>query len=219
MNTLEKQVINNWIRGMRTGLLKRVLKRLPVLLAVLLVGVGATVELTALLVDGFGDEYSAEDAIWTALAPAIVDVDPMMGLTTAMGFGQAVVRAELDGRSAYALLTVDGQLVTPVSMWTPMSSGIELELNGVWGTSPTNVFAVGGEGTILHFDGANWSPMASNTSNTLNAVWGTSASDVFAVGNMGTIMHFDGSVWVSMDNPAMMGIRFVFSVHSLIFSR
>ena len=71
-------------------------------------------------------------------------------------------------------------------------------LDGVWGSSSSDVFAVGYSGTILHYDGSAWSAMTSGTSYALYAVWGSSSSDVFAVGSGGTILHYNGSVWSAM---------------------
>ncbi|UCG87456.1 MAG: hypothetical protein JSW71_02615, partial [Gemmatimonadota bacterium] len=45
-----------------------------------------------------------------------------------------------------------------------------------------DVFAVGYNGTIVHYDGAGWSAMTSGTGVELRGVWGTSSSDVFVVG-------------------------------------
>jgi hypothetical protein len=64
-------------------------------------------------------------------------------------------------------------------MENPLSQGNTL--HGIWGSSASDVFAVGEGGTILHYDGNNRSNMNSGTSLPLNAVWGNSASDVFAV--------------------------------------
>ena len=59
---------------------------------------------------------------------------------------------------------------------------------GVWGTSGTNVFAVGLGGTILHYDGVSWTAQSSGTTKTLNGIWGTSAGDtIFVVGDSGTV--------------------------------
>jgi predicted small secreted protein len=77
----------------------------------------------------------------------------------------------------------------------PMSSGTQANLAGIWGSSSSNVFAVGAGGTILHYDGKVWSVMSSGTSNDLNSVWCNSGSDVFAAGNFGVIMHYDGKGW------------------------
>jgi len=71
-------------------------------------------------------------------------------------------------------------------------------LYGVWGISPSDVFAVGYSGIILHYDGGSWNYMTSRISNQLNDVWGSSSSDVFAVGASGTILHYNGSTWSAM---------------------
>lgn len=62
-------------------------------------------------------------------------------------------------------------------------------LQSVWGSSGSDVFAVGRNGTILHYNGTSWSPMKSSTTQWLHGVWGSSGSDVFAVGSGGTILH------------------------------
>jgi hypothetical protein len=77
-----------------------------------------------------------------------------------------------------------------------MSSGITDELaqlKGVWGSSDSNVFAVGTAGTILRYNGTIWTAMESGTSNFLNSVWGSSSDNVFTVGDMGTILFYDGT--------------------------
>ena len=55
-------------------------------------------------------------------------------------------------------------------------------LSSVWGSSSDDVFAVGGNGTILHYDGNSWSQMESGTNRHLTDVWGFGANDVYAVG-------------------------------------
>ncbi len=72
------------------------------------------------------------------------------------------------------------------------------KLYGVWGSSATDVFAVGYVGTILHYNGSAWSAMSSGTTEYLHGVWGSSAIDVFAVGISGTILHYNGSAWSAM---------------------
>ncbi len=84
--------------------------------------------------------------------------------------------------------------------WGSMNSGTSNYLAGVWGSSSSDVFAVGGFGTILHYDGSTWSSMSSGTSKSLEGVWGSSGSDVFAIGEAGTILHYDGSTWSPMSS-------------------
>ncbi len=72
------------------------------------------------------------------------------------------------------------------------------DLRGIYYGSSSDVFAVGEDGTILHYDGSTWSSMISGTSSDLLNVWGSSSSHVFAVGEDGTILHYDGSTWSEM---------------------
>jgi hypothetical protein len=73
-------------------------------------------------------------------------------------------------------------------------------LRGVWGSSGSDVFAVGWGGTILHYDGVGWTATASGTTVWLEGVWGSSGTDVFAVGRWGTILHYDGVAWSPMSS-------------------
>jgi hypothetical protein len=87
----------------------------------------------------------------------------------------------------------------------------------VWGSSASDVFAVGradwnGQGDkslILHYDGNQWTQMSTNTMSFLLGVWGSSASDVFAVGTNGTILHYDGDQWSEMSSG---GEEYLFDV-------
>jgi len=68
-------------------------------------------------------------------------------------------------------------------------------LYGVWGSATNDVWAVGDDGTIVHYDGCMWSMVPSSAIYQLRAVSGTATSDVWAVGNTGTIVHWNGSAW------------------------
>lgn len=83
--------------------------------------------------------------------------------------------------------------------WTQQASGTQRTLLDVWGASPTDVFAVGDDGVILHYNGNTWYPQQSDTSVRFNAVWGASGRDVFAVGDVGTVIHYDGNTWRRAD--------------------
>lgn len=95
-------------------------------------------------------------------------------------------------------------------------------LFGVWGTSPNNVFAVGGDstdpdasGVIWHFDGTTWTAQDTGAINPdgiplLFKVWGRSESEIYAVGTRGTILRFDGTNWSPMTSSTT---RPLFTVH------
>jgi hypothetical protein len=60
----------------------------------------------------------------------------------------------------------------------------------VWGSSKTDVFAVGEGGMIFHFDGSVWKRQSSGTGIFLYGIWGSSATNAFAVGSSGEILHY-----------------------------
>jgi hypothetical protein len=88
--------------------------------------------------------------------------------------------------------------------WSEMRRNATDVLSGIWGTSPTDVFAVGGseaaeniwQDTILHYDGSSWSVMDRGSFPVyLRNAWGSSPGDVFAVGYdanfaAGVILHY-----------------------------
>jgi len=83
-----------------------------------------------------------------------------------------------------------------------MNSGTTQTLYGIWGSSGSDVFAVGYGGTILHYDGSVWSSMTSGTTHTLHGIWGSSGSDVFAVGNT-TILHYSGPTLITWSSSSI----------------
>lgn len=93
--------------------------------------------------------------------------------------------------------------------FAPMKSGTSYTLYGLWGTSDSNLWAVGGApgqaGVLLHFDGNAWAPAAGAPASTKSyfKVWGSAADDVWVVGQGGTILHFDGQAWTSMTSGVM----------------
>ena len=71
---------------------------------------------------------------------------------------------------------------------------------GLWGSSPSDVWTVGGGGDpdnrLWHFDGTKWSVY--NKEQIIcagNALIGFSKDNVWMVGEEGRIWHFDGNMW------------------------
>jgi hypothetical protein len=88
----------------------------------------------------------------------------------------------------------------------------DVSLRGVWGATPTDVWAVGfdfldNDARVLHYNGTEWSVVPGFESGgeetlALVAVWGSSATDVYAVGatfdgeiSLGLVFHYDGVAW------------------------
>jgi hypothetical protein len=86
------------------------------------------------------------------------------------------------------------------------TSAVEAEgaMYGVWGSAPNDVWAVGENGVMAHWNGLNWALTPSGTTSTLRSIWGSGAADVWAVGGryqQGTIRRWDGKAWSDVTSP------------------
>lgn len=73
--------------------------------------------------------------------------------------------------------------------WTPMNSTIGRVIRGVWGSGPSDVYAVGESGSIVHYDGVSWSNISIPVPQHLLGVWGSGPDNVFVVATTGRIYH------------------------------
>jgi alpha-tubulin suppressor-like RCC1 family protein len=158
-------------------------------------GVETTQAFAATAEDSLGNVVSGSTLAWTSLNPAVATVNPSTGVATAVSAGQVTISATAGGVTGYALLTVLVPGATPVNLWAPMTSGTTQWLNAVWGTSGSDIYAVGNGGTILRYNGTTWSPMSSGTTRDLLGIWGASGSDITAVGPSGTLLRYNGTTW------------------------
>jgi hypothetical protein len=99
------------------------------------------------------------------------------------------------GRNGMTLHVTGAQ--TEVPTFTALDSQTWAMLFGVWATG-SEMFAVGGAGTIRHYAGTGDTldiiPDVPALE-TLHAVWGTSSNDVWAVGEAACVLHWDGAQW------------------------
>ena len=73
------------------------------------------------------------------------------------------------------------------------------DINAIWGSSKTNIYAVGSLGTILSFNGTSWNLVTpAITSADLYCIWGSSADDIFVGGYLGNLFHYNGITWESL---------------------
>lgn len=85
--------------------------------------------------------------------------------------------------------------------WMRVPSGTSEPLYDVWGSAPGDVWAVGFNGTILHYDGTRWQRALEGVSHLFRGVWGSGRTNVWAVGIRGlgdprpVLYHYDGQAW------------------------
>jgi hypothetical protein len=125
---------------------------------------------------------------------------------------------------AGATATVDFTIACGAAtlVWRPMQTGAIVGLLSIWGSSPTDLFAVGETAggsplsSILHYDGQQWNPQYTSTDARLMGVWGISPTNVFSVGfaginagGGGILLHYDGTGWTDMELPDLFDQAYV----------
>lgn len=83
-------------------------------------------------------------------------------------------------------------------------------VNAIWGASSSDIWAVGDNGLLLHYDGMVWSAsgnVGDLTTANLYGVFGTSSTDVWAAGDSGTLLHFDGKAWAASPQSTIVSTQ------------
>ena len=106
-----------------------------------------------------------------------------------------------------------GHLIAdPEPRFSDLRVGPTARLRSTFGTSPTDMWAVGDDGTIIHHDGRAVVAVPSGTTAHLLDVWGTAPDDVWVVGEAGTILRFDGNAFSRPQMNPNVAWRAVFGV-------
>lgn len=156
----------------------------PLALAVLVAGCGHS---TGDKPDatGAGSDATLIDAEGDAMADATANAD-------AAHFGPDQVWF---GSEQTPILHYDGTSITPTT------SAVNTYY-GMWGTSPTNLYALTWNGEVDHFDGATWTPVRTATGTLIifREMTGFGPDDIWALGGQGTILRYDGTTWTTTVN-------------------
>ena len=92
--------------------------------------------------------------------------------------------------------------------------------NKLWGSTSSNLYLVGTNGSISHYDGSTWTQMNSNTIVDLQDVWGTDANHIWATGttvdySRSIVLSFDGTNWTPIYDSATQPLKMQFAFSSL----
>ena len=79
-----------------------------------------------------------------------------------------------------------------------MESGTEEYLLSIWGTSAEDIYTVGDNAAMLHYDGKKWSPIEPIKDEYFTKVKGLGPNQVYVAGENGTVIKYDGKEWSDM---------------------
>jgi len=133
---------------------------------------------------------------WTLMTSRLIrnSANQMADLRAVHGTSSSDVFAV--GAAGRQIMRYDG------TSWQAQDCGSVQSFYDVWCNTSSDVYAVGANGMIFHYDGASWDQMSGPTTKTLTGVWGC-LTNIFAVGLDGTVLHNDGSPgsdeWTEVD--------------------
>ena len=86
-----------------------------------------------------------------------------------------------------------------VLRWQVLRQGVTSnELESVWRNTASDVWAVGVNNTIVHYNGTAWSQPATGLAfANYYSIFGNSGTDVWTVGGLGSTAHWNGSSWAA----------------------
>jgi hypothetical protein len=108
--------------------------------------------------------------------------------------------------------------------WNPFPSSCPLSYvyRGLWVSSATDAFAVGGS-ALAHFNGTEWGSLT--TAAGLSGVWGSTsrnssgrANDVYAAGSGGALFYYNGTAWSSVTSNTTNQLNSLWGSLSVDFS-
>ncbi len=99
-------------------------------------------------------------------------------------------------------------------VWSLKTDSQLSRLNGVCGFSPSDIYTVGSNGVILHYDGKEWIPVDNSVDADFNDIWARDENDIYAVGSGGVILHYNGEKWSLMDSGTKEDINGIFGIKS-----
>lgn len=128
----------------------------------------------------------------------------------------------------YQFVIADGQIVIPINnggltestvilkrveicstdrwCWErPLPSG--RPMTGLWGSGPSDMWAISTLGALFHFDGQLWTYVDTGISSDLRSIHGIGPNDIWVVGDDSTILHYDGTSWQRIADPANRRLR------------
>ena len=100
----------------------------------------------------------------------------------------------------------------PGSPWELVSLSTQVTLNHIWDAGDKTFWAIGEQGTILHFNGTTWLPVSQLTDAELLGIHGVAGSDIWVVGAGGTVLRRDNAGWNILDAGTDVDLHGVFAI-------
>lgn len=138
-----------------------------------------------------------------------IDVGTKAWWRTVGGIGEHIF---LGGSGDYQVAHFDGR------KWNLFKAPVNVGyLNDIAVVGKDDVYFVGSDGIVLHFDGKSLSPIDIGTKEWLNSIYVAGKDDIYVAGRDTKFMHFDGKVWHKIKLDAKGSVEKIFPVGDAVY--
>jgi len=149
-----------------------------------------------------GEDVSEWSEEWSFTIASTIELEtPNNG--TMVYANPKVTWVELTGLLKYQL-QIDTSYI-----WNNVELATTEDIFGSYVVDENDMWLVGDDGLILHYDGSIWNSMDGGTTEALNSVNFVDATHGFIVGDNGTFLSYDGTTWTAMDAGTTENLRAV----------
>ena len=136
------------------------------------------------------------------------------GISTVLSSGASATNISYDGQQWYVdnpwlndvMAFSDGTLFAVGTFgtiktygddhWETMQSDTTKNLVSLWGTGPADIYAVGNQGALVHYDGSTWKKEEISITNPdVFSIWGAGKDNIYIMAEDNEIYHFEGKQW------------------------
>lgn len=151
-----------------------------------------------------GPEISDWSTIWSfAVAVSIEMLDPS---DASMVYADPNISwEELTGLLKYQI-QIDTSYI-----WNAVPTGITEDIFSSFIINENDMWLIGDNGLVLHYEGADWMQVDVGATEALNDIYFVDASTGFIVGDGGTFLMYDGTAWTSISTDVtdnLSGVAF-----------
>lgn len=143
------------------------------------------------ILDGTATIHRYDGAAWS-----------MLSTPSTMGLGciYALSATDVWMCAGNDVMHYDGATFTMTNVSSP--TGLD-SLTSIWASSPADVWAVGDDGIIAHYDGIAWTgDQAGSPFKT--SIWGSGPNDIYALSTF-DLLHYTNDTWTEVDLDAGAG--------------
>ncbi|MCG3173991.1 MAG: hypothetical protein GMKNLPBB_02208 [Myxococcota bacterium] len=120
-------------------------------------------------------------------------------------FLKGIIRGVWGSGKNSVYVSGDGMALWNGNSWERVNLPATGRLNAIWGANADDIWAVGENGFMVHYDGLRWNFVTPPIREDMKAITGTASNNIYAVSEKGSVLHYDGAAWKVIPSTGTSG--------------